>query len=343
MKRARLIKTLRAFRSFQTDGAWLEENKRELFAFISERPVRRFQAIGMAEQRIDRASVAVLFGVRRFAVAAVLFVTGFALLGLGSGLFGMHALEQDFLMTVQTFGERAGCLLATDRVDQLKCEIAKAEQQLDVAQTLLELKGVGQNRERLELTLRSYTERLRKAEYHFVRLAAAEEDPQLILEAARQLERVKEHQQLIEAVQDRIGDELSDAVKEAHGAAVETSAQADKQILRVEAATAGEDATARDLASVQELSLELQQANSEILNLETVLATLSSYYGYVALLPADGMVASARNALSEARALVEEGKYIEAIDTLTIVSESILVAKAEIKKLEPNLNLNLEL
>jgi hypothetical protein len=324
MKIRRITKYLKVLRAYRVDEPWIKENKKFLLAFIERNPVRRFGVFDMGVEGVLRESK--LFNLPVFAsvLAGVLVI--FLLLGGGAIFMNSVASPSSLAYSVKHFGEKVNCFLSKSNIEKLNCQVAQAEKRLEEVQKMLELKGLGHGREAFELTLNNYVQELKKAEYRFVRLAAVEEDVNLILEAAKKLERVKNHQEIIANVGEK--------------AAVDASREAEKQILRVEVSLE-ETSSLAELPSVKDLNDKLMEANSEILNLEVVILTLKSFYGYVPLLKSSEGLSLARGVLSEAKVQVETGRYIEAVDKLADVFKLIIKVKDEIKKLEPNLNLNI--
>jgi hypothetical protein len=331
-----LIQQLKTLRHLTVSRGWISKNKAKLFAFVVQNPIRRFKDESWSE-RVRLSSVS--YSWVRLAAPMVGVVLILTVLGFNNFLV-QASTPGSLTYSMKLWSENINCLLASDSIKKINCQINQAERRLAEVQAMLELRGVGVGREAFEMTLQAYVDKLKNAEINFVRLAAVEEDPALILEAAKQLERAKTHQELITTVETQAGSGLEDALQSARRAAVGASAQADKQLVRVEAATA-EDGTLTELPSVQELDEEFTQTNLEILNLETILLTLKSYHGYVVLLAADNLLSQARVELDQARRLFADGSYIEAVDVSALVSNLIIEAKAEIKKVEPNLNLNL--
>jgi len=282
-----------------------------------------------------------VFNVPVFASVLAGILVIFLLLG-GSAIF-MNSIASpgSLAYSVKHFGENVNCFLSKDNIEKLNCQVAQAERRLDEVQKMLELKGLGHGREAFELTLNNYVQELKKAEYSFVRLAAVEEDTNLILEAAKKLERAKDHRGIIADVGERMGAGFGESLKVAQIAAVDASKEAEKQILRAEVSLE-EGSDFDELPSVKELSDKIMEANSEILNLEVIILTLKSFYGYLPLIKGSDDLSLARSVLSEARVQTETGRYIEAVDKLADVFKLIIEVKDEIKKLEPNLNLNIK-
>lgn len=341
MKILRIIKYLRSWKHYQPDNKWLENNKQALFNFISKNPIRYFPTPGALNEVTLAESKKEVFKNQLLVPAITLMLAALLLFG-GAGLIPRISSPGSLAYSTKLLTEDLNCLLISGSIKKINCQIKQAENRLAEIQEMLELRGVGQNREALELTLRNYVKKMRTAKYSFVRLAAVEEDTMLILEAARQFERAKMHQEVISEVDTKTGTALEEAVKEAQIVAVDASLEADKQILRAEVSTSEDVSQISNLPSVKELNTEILSANSEILNLETVLLTLKSFHGYLALVEADRIISYARTGLDDVRLLVENERYIEAVDGLSNVLNLIIEAKEEIKKVEPNLNLNLQ-
>jgi hypothetical protein len=342
MKFQQIIKYLRLLKNWQPEGDWLQENKQAVFEFMEKNPVKRFISLNLGGVSVFDKVADEMFGRRLLASVLATFLVVGVIFG-GSVIFAKNLYSPGNLgYSFKLFGENVNCFLLTDKVRKIDCEVKQAEKRLSEIQEMMELKGTGHNREVFEITLQNYVSKLKQAEYSFVRLAAVEEDPALILEAAKQLERAKEHQEVIAEVEAKTGSVLEDVLKEAQIAAVDASAEADKQILRAEVSVSEEADELSELPSVKELTEKVMDANSEILNLETVIMTLKSFHGYVVLIEADEKLSLARRVLSDARNLMDEERYIEVVDKLADVSKLIVEAKEEIKKIEPNLNLNLQ-